>query len=141
MRHTFYFRLCCGIMLAASFGQLIGCGGPPEAPKREYADVSGTVTHNGKPLGAGTVMFQPPSGALASGEIQANGTYSLKGVIGPNTVTIANRAEAPPSAESRASGAPPVEAKPQIPEKYATPAGGLTYEVKAGENKADFNLQ
>jgi hypothetical protein len=130
-----------GIVLLASLllGLCIGCG--PTAPKREYADVAGKVTYKGEPLKTGTVMFQPSSGEFAAGEIKSDGTYSLKGVVGQNDVMIVSREPTPPGdlEENKKKKIPPP--KSFIPESYGTPATPLKFDVKAGQNKADFDLK
>ena len=51
---------------------LAGCNrGPKMTP------VTGKVIYNGRPLEFGVVMFQPPSGQPAQGEIQPDGTFIL----------------------------------------------------------------
>lgn len=136
---------CFGIFVALIAGCIGGCG--PTEPKIELADVTGKVTYNGEPLKMGTVMFQPASGAFASGEIKPDGTYSLKGAIGPNKVMIVSRDPEPgppgpepaqrKAAEEALAANPP---KKYIPDEYGTQASKLTYEVKAGTNTADFTL-
>lgn len=120
-------------------GSFSGCGGGDDAPAREYADVTGKVTYQGEPLKKGQVMFQPPTGEMVVAEIQADGTYSMKGVIGGNNVTIVSRDEmGATNADDPASRAEP---KSYIPVKYGTPASGLIFEVKPGTNTKDFDLQ
>jgi len=55
---------------------IFGCADPSGLPRRY--PVSGTVTHNGKPLDGGNVNFTPtdPNGRAASGAI-TDGQYSL----------------------------------------------------------------
>src|SRR5437762_1355796 len=103
MSHTFDCRRWSGLVLVAMLIQLVGCGGPT-GPVRNYADVAGAVKYKGKPLTMGTVMFQPPTGAMATGDIKPDGTYTLKGVIGPNTVTIISRDPEPDVKAARAAG-------------------------------------
>jgi hypothetical protein len=128
--------MCCGLL----FGLLIiGCG--PAAPKREYADVAGKVSYKGVPLKMGTVMFQPSSGPLVAGEIQSDGTYSLKGEIGENLVMITSSEAVDPAIagdpEKLKAAKPP---KSHIPDHYGMSLSGLKFDVKAGQNKADFDL-
>lgn len=127
-----------GLLTGLLLTVLWGCGGPA-APKREYADVTGKVTYNNQPLTKGQVLFQPPTGAVAAGDIKSDGTYSLKGVIGPNTVTIVDRAEMGQTDINR----PETRQVPKssIPEIYGTPDSKLKFDVKAGANKADFDLK
>src|SRR5205814_6625446 len=49
-----------------------GCGG--------RGDVSGKVTYKGKPLVGGTVQFEACDNVLKQGNINGDGTYSLRGV-------------------------------------------------------------
>lgn len=115
----------------------VGCGGS-SGPVRNYADVTGTVKYQGKPLTVGQVIFQPGSGAAVTGDIQSNGTYSLKGVIGPNSVMILSRDPEPKQTGEKVPYVPP---KNHIPAKYGTPSGAQPFEVKAGKNTADFDLK
>ncbi|MEX0724888.1 MAG: hypothetical protein WD065_01380 [Planctomycetaceae bacterium] len=119
-------------------GLFSGCGGD-DAPVREYADVAGKVTYNGEAVKRGKVMFQPPSGEVVVADIQPDGTYSMKGVIGPNDVTIISRDEVPTAGPDEPISR--IEPKSDIPLKYGTPESGLTFEVKPGTNTADFDLQ
>jgi len=120
--------------------QSAGCGGPA-GPKRVYSDVTGRVTFKGEPLKMGKVMFQPSSGPFASGDIEADGTYSLEAEIGPNTVMIVSSdPESPVSGDpSVRKNAPPP--KSHIPEEYGTLNSGLEFEVEAGPNEANFDLK
>lgn len=120
---------------------LIGCGGgEDDAPAREFADVTGKVTYNGEPLKSGKVMFQPPTGAVVVGDIQPDGTYAMKAVIGQNVVTIESREgqTGEMSADRPESRQQP---KSNIPDKYSTPASGLSFSVQEGSNTANFDLQ
>lgn len=124
-------------------GLMSGCGS--SAPQVEYADVTGKVSYRGEALKMGTVTFQPPSGAPATGEIQADGTYSLKAAVGPNKVMIVSREAEPepagPDPEQRKALLEKGPPKNFIPESYGTAASTLTFDVKPGQNTADFNLQ
>ena len=127
--------LLAGLLLTC---QLLGCDDAPPAPKREYADVTGKVTYKNQPLKMGQVMFQPPTGAAVTGNIGADGTYSLKGVIGKNSVMIISQDDnGPMSADNPKSRQPP---QSHIPPMYGTPGSNLNFEVKAGTNQADFAL-
>lgn len=125
---------------------VVGCGGPPEL-KRTFADVTGKVSYQGAALKMGTVTFQPAAGAAVEGQIGPDGTYSVKAVIGPNRVMVVSREEAagPPSPDPAARKAAEAAAKGQpkvfVPESYGTAGSSLSFEVKAGTNKADFDLK
>lgn len=120
---------------AALTAHVAGCG--PAEPKREYAAVTGTVTYKGEALTTGKIIFQPVSGPVGVGDINADGTYSLKGEIGPNTVMITSY-EGDPSEEAENKGPPP---ESLIPPHYGTPNSGLQFDVEPGENTADFDLK
>lgn len=130
-------RLAAAMVLPASF--LIachGCGGQA-AKTPPLAQVTGTVTLDGRPLAEARVDFEPKaSAATAHGLTDASGKYTLyytqgvKGAaIGPHVVRI----EASPMPD--ASGKMPA----QVPAKYNMNST-LTAEVKAGDNTFDFPL-
>jgi len=111
-----------------------GCGGTERADEVR-ATVSGTVTYNGKPLPAGTIVFASAGGNIASTiSIGEGGRYSTdRAPIGANLVSIDT---------SSIQYGNPAKYVP-IPEKYADPtASGLTADVKRGDNEnVDFALQ
>ena len=124
-----------------------GCGGGPDLPP--MANVTGTVTLDGKPLPRGSVQFAPdptslPKGAKAAtavGLIDAEGHYTLKtagvegAIVGRHQVSVEARQEP----KNEMDTWPPS----LIPEKYNTQqTSGLTFEVKAGEdNVIDIPLK
>jgi hypothetical protein len=137
--------LCCFSLV---LGLVSGCGGPPGL-KREYADVKGKVAYKGELLKKGTVSFQPAAGPAVVADIQPDGTYQLKGVIGKNSVMVYNRVPDPgPGAASpeerkaamAAAAAAAAENAKAVPQLYSTPASPLKWEVKAGTNTADFEI-
>ena len=137
MRRRLGLLLSSGLVL----GSIAGCGGS-DAPIREFADVTGKVTYQGAPLKMGTVAFQPESGPFVSGEIQSDGTYQLKGEIGPNTVTIISRDPPPanlPTDPALRNALPPP--KRHIPEIFGTRQAGLKFDVAKQKNQADFDLK
>lgn len=116
-----------------------GCGGgKPAGP----AAVSGKVSYRGRPVTSGIVVFVPDperggSGDLARGDIQADGSYSLKSgttpgaVAGWHKVTITSVEDVRPMPRSL------------LPAKYQDPhLSGLSCEVKPGQdNTIHFNLE
>lgn len=138
--------------LSLCFVLIAGCG-DPAPPKREFADVKGKVIYKGEALKKGTVTFQPDSGAAVVADIQADGTYSLKGVVGENTVMVVNREPDPgpgsadPEKRKAAMEAAAAAAAANsnsdmiVPPEYATPASPLKFQVKAGANTADFDIK
>jgi len=143
----------CGISI-----WLGGCGGPSRPP---LAPVQGKITYGGQPVPQGVVTFYPKEGRSATGRIQPDGTYCLTtfepgdgAVIGQHKVTIeavrfTNIGSPPKSFEDEIRQAqektPPSSHPPEphwlVPPRYAkretTP---LTFEVRPGQNIANFNL-
>jgi hypothetical protein len=129
------------ILTLGLFG-LSGCGYKPKLPP--LAQVSGTVTLDGKPLARGTVQFVPDSskgtaGTPAVGYIDANGHYELTtanvpgAIIGMHRIGVESRKEMEPTGVSWTPSL--------IPEKYSNPnASGLTAEVKA-DTANEVNLE
>ena len=118
---------------------LTGCGS--DGP--ELADVSGTVTFNGKPLRGAIVTFVPQAGgSTSSGVTGADGGYELMylrdkhgAMLGKHNVTIKMEKL---TQDDMAEG----EVVPEfvrVPEKYQQP-GSLTAEVDSGDNDIDFEL-
>lgn len=140
------FRLFVGFSLVCCFTAVVGCGGP-RPPKREFADVAGKISYKGQALKTGTVTFQPAVGAPVVANIDPDGSYTMKGVIGPNSVMVENRPPDPgpggaDPAERKAAREAAEKAKDVIvPDKFSTPGSGLKFDVKAGANVADFDLK
>ena len=143
------------VLAIASF-TLGGCEGEKMSP---HAAVHGKVTYNGKPVTSGTVMFVPTEvpkeGALegASGDIQPDGSYTLKSqatggaVLGVHKVVVYSTGELQAPKEAPKEGAAPkADTAPKrrsiLPNRYselrATP---LTYKVVAGDNNFDIELK
>jgi hypothetical protein len=124
-------RIClCGMMLLC----LTGC--PTDAPKT--GAVQGRVYFHNQPLHGGTIVFTPDAergndGPMATGEIQADGSYKLQtgkepgAVVGWHRVTIASGPEG----------------TQLLPRKYSDPKlSDQSREVKAGQaNAFDFHLE
>jgi hypothetical protein len=119
-----------------------GCGG--------YGDVSGKVTHKGKTLVWGTVQFEGSDKMVKQGNINTDGTYSISGVatgeakaavssINPKSSDFQLRR--PQEGGPRANPRTEVKGWFPIPQKYDTTfKSGLSYTIKAGENKIDIDL-
>ena len=111
------------------------------------ASVEGIVRLDGKPLTSGTVRFIPAAGRAATGTIQSDGTFTL-GTFGQSDgALIGTHQVAVIAYEAADDGRPAYEvrtttSKPLVPQRYmAVGTSGLTFEVKPGENQADFNLK
>lgn len=125
------------LVLCTSLVAVVGCGG-----KFKLAPVSGTVTLDGKPLSDATVSFTPAAAGAdspaSSGKTDSAGKYSLKlvadesngAVLGKHQVTISK------NFVSTSDVATPDERS-----KAALPEHDFSYEVKSGQNNADFKLE
>lgn len=110
--------------------------------ERETAPVRGVVKLDGKPLPSGYVFLSPPSGRMAKGAIQEDGSFVLGtyhaddgAQVGKHPVVVA-----PLPGDERRGIAP--ERIVNIPPKYSAAAtSGLTIDVKSGEeNEATLEL-
>jgi hypothetical protein len=120
-----------------------------ESGAESLAPVQGKVSYRGVTLHTGTIVFSPDPargtfGPVASGQVQADGSYSLwtgaqpGAVIGWHRITII-------AMESDSSG--PAKGRftrphSLLPEHYRDPAtSGLYCEIKGGqENQVDIDL-
>ena len=131
--------ICLPILLASvGFLAVAGCGSD-DGPKRY--DLSGTVTFAGKPIPAGSIVFQPDSSAGNSGpqgvaEIR-DGQYDTadgKGLIGgPHIVRITGFDGV---AENEMEVVPPLFAEYQIKSDLPKESGTMDFEVPADAPKA-----
>lgn len=129
-------RLFC---LAFTVALAVGCGsGIATAP------VSGTITIDGEPLADASVTFTPKATGMeapaSNGRTDASGQYSLSvtatgdagAVMGKHIVTVSLIAE-----EQEGDDADVID-----PDDDASlPDHNFSFEVKAGDNVADFNLE
>lgn len=141
MRQLLSLKWSCFVLLiSASVNGLAGCG--PSEPVVEYADVKGELSYNGEALPKGTITFQPEFGSRTVADIQPDGSYSMKAVVGKNTVMI--ESHEPGAEPGGPDAAKMMHSDPEayIPIKYSAPSSGLTAEVKAGEtNTIDFHVK
>jgi hypothetical protein len=112
-----------------------GCNRAPKT-RPGWANVSGTVTYEGKPLPGGEVMWCTVKDGISiarGGPIREGGTFALDTPTGPATIAIqvADLKKAQPGRYV------------EIPAKYAdAQKSGLTYEAKEGDNKhVTFDLK
>jgi len=113
----------------------VGCDGS------KFADVSGTVTVDGKPVETGSITFVPADGlsSTAGGEIK-DGKYSVKVPVGMMKVSISS---------PKAIGKKKLYATPDspegtlyaeaLPERYNEKTE-LTLDVKSGSNPKNWEL-
>lgn len=140
-----------------------GCGGPT-GPVGPQAQVSGTVTNDGKPvtLNSQVVFYNAEKGLTLSGTLDSLGKYSLT-AADPKIGVPAGRYDVtllPPAApvvemnqssadykkmmQAGGAGAAPArpnESAPDIPEKFRdAKTSKLVFEIKEGANTFDLDL-
>jgi expansin (peptidoglycan-binding protein) len=79
--------------LAALCGCESGGAAPPVSSSTEEGTVHGTITVNGKKASGGKILFDPSnihrkSVGAASAEIDKDGTYTVKTLIGENQIRV-----------------------------------------------------
>lgn len=138
LQAAFSGALCLAILLLA------GCGKPSGS---KGATVEGKVTINGVSATTGQVSFTVGSSSV-SGQIQPDGTYRALDVpVGDAKVTVSAptgpKMDSKMAAKMKEDTAMPgagASAVP-IPAKYGkAETSGLTFSVKAGDNKYDIEL-
>jgi hypothetical protein len=136
----------------------LGCSGGSGSV--EYAEVTGRVLYDGKPLPGGTVTFLAVKGGFSGGgAIDENGNYKAEAPVGPVLIAVENRmlvqgkggaGRVNRSEGMKQRGAKSTESvtevRPQghyvpIPGKYNFPdQSGLTYTVEKGAQTHDIIL-
>ncbi|WP_417385005.1 carboxypeptidase regulatory-like domain-containing protein [Gimesia sp.] len=111
-----------------------GCGSGEETPP--LAEVSGTVTIDGKPVSGASVIFEPKfQAASASGGTDKDGKFTLMygdisgAAIGDYIVRVFHYGDDPELPQESL-----------VPESYGA-ASTLTATVKEGKNEIDFDLK
>jgi hypothetical protein len=130
MRASNRLRAAAVFFLAVAL--IAGCGND------QSAEVSGTVTYDGKPIEDGAITFIPDNGPTAGGMIK-DGKYTTKVVVGSSKVKISS-SKVVGSKALYGMGSPerPVTAE-ALPAKYNS-ASELRYDVKTGSQTKDFDL-
>jgi hypothetical protein len=131
-------------MLLAAAAIAVGC--QRHGVNLPSAPVLGQVTYHGKPLGYGRITFVHSSGQAAGAGLASDGTYKLTAYQGDNKISIvcldcdAPGSNKKPMPGIEINGVP--ANKSMIPERYANyGTSGLTFEVRPGNNKADFAMK
>jgi hypothetical protein len=125
--------------LFAALAVTAGCGDTGPAT----ADVSGTVTVDGKPPPAGSsISFVPVDGkAGTSGCLIENGRYSTRVAVGTAKVEIrAPRAIGTPRKPEDGPGGEGQIVEESLPEKYNANSE-LKFDVKPGRNEKNWDLK
>src|SRR5262245_34690500 len=111
---------------------LVGCGGEAQT------DVSGKITHGGKPVSSGLINFQLGGGRVFGGPINTDGTYEYSMPPGEYQVRI----DAPGVMPQYIEGQPEPKPVPrEAPVKYASyDSSGLTITVSGDSSQQqDFD--
>src|SRR4029077_20438615 len=134
-----YTWLLFGVVLAS----VLGCG------DSKVASVSGTVKLDGEPLANAVVIFQPLGdgqmnpGVGSIGRTNDKGEYRLRLIDGGNgAIRGMHRVEIScpvDDGENRPDEDRATKPQNKVPDRYNADSK-VTYEVKAGKNKADFDL-
>jgi hypothetical protein len=141
-------RLAGWGLLGLAFLLLAGCS-PPSGT------VSGKVTIGGQTVPGGSVSFVPPEGkGTQIAEISEDGSYTVRNLPpGKAAIIVETKSAAPPAAPggvrmnmpAGAPNAPGADAGKRyvaIPEAYSSAeTSGLSYEVKAGKQEHNIDLQ
>jgi hypothetical protein len=119
---------------------LVGCG--DGRVKLPTAPVTGSVAYQGKPVSAARIIFVHSSGQAAAADLAADGTFKLTAFQGQCQVAIQCLESNTSAGHSVTKGsAGKLPGRPLFPARYSEYAtSGLTFEVKAGENKANLAL-
>lgn len=127
---------------------LSGCG--PGRPAT--VPVSGSVTLDGQPVAAATVLFQPVSGVPGRAITAADGSFTLTtftdgdgAIVGRHQVAVSKLSLSGVAIDDAGVSGPGIagEAKEtwHTPKKYATPAeSGLEIEVQEGMGPVSLEL-
>ncbi len=156
-------RLLRTLLLSLATVSCVGCGGGPTGPTDPQAQVSGSVTNNGKPitLDSNVVFYNEEKGLTLTGKIDSLGKYSLSagdprvGIpagryavsIKPPVAAVAEVSQSSQDymkmMQNGGKVAPPKaeNSAPDIPEKFRDyKTSKLVFEVKEGSNTFDFDL-
>lgn len=135
-------RFAAGALLAVV---VAGCGS-------NLAQVSGTVSYDGKPVEQGSIIFEttgarPATGKIVGGKIVEVTTNRPGDGAPPGSHKVAIHAFASSGSAvtanpGDATGIASMQTKSLIPTKYNNPAtSGLTVELKPGKNEVNFELK
>ena len=127
-------------MLGLLVALLLGCGKPAD---ERTAVVLGTVTLEGAPLGAGTVLFMTENGHAASESLAPDGSYTVR--CRPDRYKVAVTPPPPPDPLGIPAGAAASQMPPSgklIPKRYQElGSSGLIVEAKNGNNRFDISMR
>lgn len=129
-------RIAARLLAVTAALALVGCGrrGPPTYP------VAGTVRLDGTPVERGLIRLVPTGAAAPVGAEITGGAYTLLAPPGEARVEITAAKVVGRRKAYDAPDSPLVDITAEaVPEKYNT-LSTLTLDVRAGENRRDFDL-
>lgn len=136
MKKRALYKFAATAFCSLFLGLIAGCSGGGE-PLPELAEVTGTVTLDGKPVENISVVFQPeaPDQATSRGTSNAEGKFSL--------MYNQDAAGAVPGKHKVRFAVMDADATGLLPEKYTNAAkSGMTADVKQeGPNEFQFDLK
>jgi len=130
---------------------MVSCGGSATVP---LAKLEGTVTLNGQPLEAATIVFESPGQRAANGKV-VNGKIVEVTTFDPNdgiplgrhkvaiqaSGAVGAAVASDPSQDSSSQAGYMGVSAPPFPPRYSNPeTSGLTAEILKGTNKVEFAL-
>ena len=130
-------RVAAAVAFLVTASLAAGCGAGDAG-----AEVTGTVTYDGKPVEEGGISFNSPDGSVPSGGgVIKNGKYTATRV--PIGITKVSITAVKVVGQKKAYDAPnspmtPIT-EPLLPPKYNN-ATDLRYEVRSGTQTKDFDL-
>lgn len=133
-----WFRLpAAALLMAGMLVAVVGCGGGDG----DTADVSGTVSYDGKPIENGSINFIATDGKGTGGGVIKDGKYSATKVrIGPNKVQVSGSKVVGKKKAYNTPDSPMQDVTAEyLPKKYNEQTE-LTFEVKPGKNERNFEL-
>ncbi len=133
-------------LFVVAISALLGCG---QAGGEKTGSVSGTLTYKNAPLANVVVTFTPEKGRPATGETDAAGKFTLSSfgkndgaVLGKHKISLTDKPTGIPAMPGTPEAANATAGVDRFPAKYKTAASsGLEFEVKAGSNTWDHDLQ
>jgi hypothetical protein len=116
----------------------LACGCGPR-----FANMSGTVTYQGKPVAGGTITFFDAGNRAASGAILPDGSYAVaKVTVGRARIAVVAPMDIPFQGLDERGGKGAPTATAPLPAKYNDPEqSGLTCDVLGGDQKYDISLE
>ena len=131
-----WFRVPAAGLLAAGMVAVAGCGADDGT-----ADVSGTVSFEGKPIENGSINFIATDGKGTGGGVIKDGKYAATKVpVGPAKVQISGSKVVGKKKAYNTPDSPMQDITAEmLPKKYNEQTE-LTFEVKPGKNEKNFEL-